>query len=191
MGLVKYTALLTLLAGCASSPELLTEVQPVSQSTFQLIDDRKDINKQTRVERVGHNLVRYILGDDRVKPSVPVMLESYLHKTGNGKLVNKNIRVVAVDIRVYRMSGSNTPLFEKQAYISPATSPGAAIGGLLISDLMDIGFEEKRIEVEIEGLVDGKTIKAGEYDYYTFGSPEKKALKMLDIVMKKFSDQMD
>ena len=191
MKLRNILLLLPMLSACAGTPQMLSEIKPVQQSVFTLSDDRPDSNKHTRVERVGHNLVRYILGDDRIKPTIPSMLETYLYDNSKHNLLNKTISVTLTDIRIYQLTGSNKSLVEKQAYIPPSTSPGAVMGGIFISDLLDMGFTEKRIEVELEGMVGNKKIKAVKYDYYTFGSPENKAFQMLNMAMQEFAAQIN
>lgn len=180
-----------LASGCAGIPEIVADSEPPGAAPFELVDARPDIDKQTRTERVGDNLVRYLLGDDRIRPTIPNMLASHLHGSTGNRLAGKIIKVTRSDIRVYRLSGSAAAAPDKLAYAPAGASPGAAVAGLLLSDLLDMGFTEKRIEVEIEGVVDGKTIKANEYGYYTFGSPEKETLRMIDSALRKFSAQVD
>lgn len=179
------------LAGCGGVGDVHMEVSPVAQNLFRFTDARPTDARITRTERVGATLAKHLLGDDRVHPSFPAMLESRLLLAKGEALKGHTVEVRKAAIRIYEKTGiDRTGEPDRRAFIPQGTQPAYAGAGIVLADLMDIGFSEKRIEIELEGMVDGQPVSASEYGTYTFGSPEKAVLELMDKTLTGFANKI-
>ena len=180
-----------LMAGCGGVGDIHMEASPVAQNLFRFTDARPAEDRLTRTERVGATLVRHLLGDDRVHPSFPAMLESRLLLAKGEALKGRSVEVRKAAVRVYEKTGMDrTGEPDRRVFIPQGTQPAYAGAGIVLADLMELGFSEKRIEIELEGTVDGQPVSASEYGSYTFGSPEKAVLELMDKTLAGFADKI-
>ncbi len=179
-----------LMAGCTSVGNMKANVAPVRQTTFELVDARDEASKLTRREPVGDSLVRHLIGDDRISPSVPRLLEASLYQTWGDRLQDRKFELTRADVRVYEMTGSNMPLEQKLTHTPPGNPVGATIAALFLSDFVEKRVTQKRIEVELEGRFEDRVVRASEYGSYRFGSPTSETMALLMKAVQKMADTL-
>ncbi len=127
---------ITLLAGCVTTPPQLKMEKLVAASTASPSGAFKDERfAQAKVARVSNEKFEQAswLADEAFSPELPRLIGGLLAERFDGSLM-KTVALTQADVGLTNLSGVATSGYRGVPYIPPGTHPGAAALGILLGE---------------------------------------------------------
>lgn len=193
---------LALLGGCASGVSKVSFGQPALPASidFEYVDNRPARERITSRENIG-SIALHTLGDDYISPNASEILKSEIYGKGSDVLHGHKIVVESIRITV------ETPLpdsdqantnrsfqlldLANQQQHAAGVSPGVAIAGALLADLVIRAFEKANeetissIAVIITGKIDKKAFSENAFSTYSEGVGEQEIKEAISEAVDK------
>jgi hypothetical protein len=155
------SALALLLAGCASVATTTNlKVQVASESSFAFTDKRPQDQRVSAQESNSIGLMIQ-LGDDKVVPSGPALVRTWLQRDLGTVLAGKSVVLTRFTLDVFDPGGR---VDEKRFAETAARTPGANPASALVARALVGGIESFRVDrsvgIKIELEIDGKPLAA-------------------------------
>jgi hypothetical protein len=146
---------------CGTTSTAQMNVVPVAATSFTLVDERPpEQRRQGKVQSISGETTRF--GDDSLSPPAPALVRTWLQNHLSSSLGGKEVVLKSFDASVYDPAVTVHEVPGTEGMFGVA---GGALGRGMMS-MFQSSSGHKYVNVNIELMVDGKTIqarKAGQF----------------------------